>query len=369
MDAENVEQQGQEEFGQDREQRLEQERARLLEVVSASAPDTLQHKVAWVLNNYPEARNSDISLQLKYWETFHPDQYNSGYITADTLYRLPRLTSLTRARARIQNQLKLFQADSEVQRHRGTLEEDEREKAREQSAAYPVYAVYLDESGKTQQYILVGSLWILHGPETWRIAGKLREWRHSTGFHHELHFADVQSSNLNRYKEAVDIVVRNASALSFKVISVLRAGAGAVQDVIAKLMFYLLLRGIEHEDSTGRATLPRNLQVWKDAEEAGYDSMVLADLRERLKAASTTHFGGKLVVDTLQSARSAANDLIQIADVFTGSVNRVINPPDPQPAKPGPKDELAQYVLAVLHISLGGLAEEQCEDIAVRLEL
>jgi hypothetical protein len=115
--------------------RLEQERETLLAALASSKPDTLVHKVGWVLNNYPETRNSDITLQLRYWETFCPDQYDSGAITAQDLYELPRLTSLTRARARIQNTLKLFLADAEVRKHRGTLSHEEREEA--VAANYP----------------------------------------------------------------------------------------------------------------------------------------------------------------------------------------------------------------------------------------
>ena len=356
------------ENGDQKQKEIEERRSLILEAVAASNADTLEQRVALILNNYPGARNSDITLQLKYWETFHPDQFTADYITSEDLYQLPRLTSLARARARIQNQLKLFHADAEVRRRRGTLSEEERERSVERSAAYPVYVVYIDESGKTQTNLVVGSMWILHGPETWRVAAKLRKWREESAFNDELHFANVQPGNLSRYKEAVDVVVNNASALSFKVITVRRAGAGPPRDVIPKLIYFLLLRGIEHEHGSGRAPLPRNLQVWKDAEEAGYDSLVIADLTERLKAASSSHFEDQLVIDVVESTHSKANDLIQIADLFTSSINRIVNPPQPPPSRANAKDELARYVTTVLRISLGP-DEEQYEDLAVRLTL
>ena len=46
---------------------IEQERGRLLAALASSNPDTVVHKVAWILNNYPDTRNSDITLQLRYW--------------------------------------------------------------------------------------------------------------------------------------------------------------------------------------------------------------------------------------------------------------------------------------------------------------
>lgn len=256
--------------------RIDQERRDLITTLASSKPETLVQKVGWVLNTYPDTRNSDISLQLRYWKTFCPDQYDGGAMTADDLYKLPRLTSLVRARARVQNTLKLFLADTEVRKRRGTLSEEEREEAVvAKLSSAPVYAVYADESGKTQRHLLVGSLWILQGPETLRIATKLLQWRDVSKFRDELHFADVDAKALPYYKQAIDIVVDNASALSLKYVAIPRAGAGPVQQVIPKLLYHLIVRGVSHEHDSGRAPLPRNFQLWKDAEEEGYDRLVL----------------------------------------------------------------------------------------------
>ena len=350
--------------------RREQERVALVAAVASSNPDSVTHKVGWILNNYPDARNSDITLQLRYWETFCPDEYDGGPISADDLYRLPRLTSLSRARARIQNTLKLFLADAEVRRHRGTLSEEEREESSEAKLkSAPVYAVYVDESGKTQRLLLVGSLWILQGPETFRIAKKLVEWREASGFRRELHFAEVDEKSLPFYKQAIDIVVDGASALSLKYVAVPRAGAGPVQDVVPKLLYHLLVKGVSHEHDSGRAPLPRNLQVWKDAEEAGYDRLVLADVKDRLLTAAAAQFNGQLVVDVLEAADSKTNDLLQVADLFTASLNRHLNPPDPPPRSHHPKDDLARYVLTRTGVSLAAEQDGPYEDLAVRINL
>jgi len=210
--------------------------------------------------------------------------------TSDDLYKLPRLTSLTRARARVQNTLKLFLADKDIRKRRGTLSEDERDEAiTAKHSSAPVYAVYLDESGKNQRHILVGSLWILQGPETLRIARKLIEWREKTGFRDELHLAELDENSLPYFTQAIDLVLESASALSLKYIAIQRAGAGSVPQLIPKLMYHLLVRGIAHEHDTGRAPLPRNLLVWKDAEEKNYDGLVLAELGDRWETPPQTN--------------------------------------------------------------------------------
>jgi hypothetical protein len=354
----------------DKALRIEQEREALRAALAASKPDTLVHKVGWILNNYPATRNSDITLQLRFWETFCPEMYDGVSITPDDLFKLPRLTSLVRARARIQNTLKMFLADAEVRKHRGTLSEEEREEAAEAAhSSAPVYAVYVDESGKTQKHLLVGSVWILQGPETLRISHKLEEWRDKSGFRDELHFTEVNDTVLPRYKEAIDIVVDNASALSLKYVAVPRAGTGAVAQVIPKLMYHLIASGIEHEHKSGRAPLPRHLQLWKDSEEEGYDKLVLAELKDKLKTAAATQFDGKLVIDIIEAADSKSNNLMQVADVFTASINRHINPPDPPPKAPGAKDLLAQHVISRTGVTLAAEADDHYDDLAVRINL
>lgn len=349
--------------------RLTQERGAVLSSVAASNPDTVLEKVAWILNNYPDARNSDITLQLRYWETFCADIY-TGRITAEDLYQLPKLTSLSRARARVQNTLKLFLAESEVRKRRGTLSDEEHEKAvqAKQSSA-PTYSVYIDESGKTQKHLIVGSLWILQGPETIRIASKLFDWRINSGFKGELHFSDVTHNTLPYFKQAIETLVTNASAVSLKYVSILRAGTGAVSDVLPKLIYHLLARGVAHEDQTGRAPLPRTINVWKDAEERGYDQLVLADVKDRLKNAATSQFGGNLNVGELDATASDNNDLVQIADLFAASINRLLNTPSTAPTAPNAKDELAQHVLDVTGLSLSAESEERFDDLAVRINL
>jgi hypothetical protein len=174
---------------EEREKRLERERGELLARVAASEISTMRNRIAWLMNRFPDTRNSDVVLQIRHWEVFESDIFNGRSVQVDDLYKLTRLTSVARERARIQNQYRLFLADPAVQERRGTLEEDEREKA-VKTPDYPVYTVYLDESGKTSPHLIVGSLWFLSsGMESldlYRESQRLKEVRKFDG---EFHFA------------------------------------------------------------------------------------------------------------------------------------------------------------------------------------
>jgi len=103
--------------------RIEKEKKELLASLAGGNFTTQKTKVAAILNLYPESRNSDITLALKYWETFQPEIHNTLGILPKDLFRLERLHYIVRARAKIQNEYGLFPADAKVRNHRKKREE------------------------------------------------------------------------------------------------------------------------------------------------------------------------------------------------------------------------------------------------------
>ena len=345
--------------------KLEAQREKVLLSVNSATLDTIQQRVAWVLNHYPEGRDSDISLQLRYWEHFEPD-YNGEWIKAEDLYRFARLPSLRRARAKIQNEYRLFLASPEVQKHRGKLDEAEKERAAEQRPAYPIFAVYADESGKTDDNLVVGSVWFLHGPETASLITEIADWRSRRSFDGELHFKSITKAKLPVYRELADLVAARSNTVSFKAISAPRAGVGNIQSALVELYYLLLVNGVQHESDTERGPLPRRLQLWKDAEEPGFDSLLLGNIRDRLAQAGQSRFNGQLEPDEFEAVPSSELDLVQVADLFTSSVSRVLNATG---SRSHPKDEFADYFLALLGMPSGPSNQIEDKDITYHISL
>lgn len=343
---------------------IEQQRNRLLRSIAAGNLGTLHERIAWILNHYPETRDSDVKLQLQYWDNF--EGYDGGMISPDDLFRFTRLTSIARARAKLQNEYKLFLANIEVRKHRGTLSENEREKAIEQKPEYPVFVVYADESGKTADHLIVGSMWFLHGPETLKLFREIADWRESTGYKKEFHFKELDDSNFERYVEFSNLIIDSACTISFKAISVERRGHTRIDQAINDLYYHLIIRGIEHEINTGRGPLPRSLMLWKDLEEIGRDKLMLANLKDRLLHAGKVQFKGELNVDLLEAINSEKQPLIQMADLFTSSNNRILNATG---TRNGPKDKFADYLLRKLNMPAGPSSEDHMQDMTVHLKL
>ena len=312
---------------QSKEEKIAKERALLVEKVANADYDTLMARVAWVLNHSVAARDSDITLQIKYWNAFEHELLSGGVVALDGLYRLTRLTSLSRARAKIQNEYKLFLASEEVRQRRGILEEQERDRQREDRPDYQMYMVYTDESGKTGDHLIVGSMW-LHGGLNVRDLGKvIQDWRDATGFREEFHFSKIANGNVDRYFEILDILYERSAHVGFKALHLERRGHSDPAAALDDMLFHLLVRGVEHENASGRAPLPRSIAVWKDAEEASRDQLAVANLRMRLRAAATSEFNDLLYVSSIETLDSGRTPFIQLADLFIGSINRTINNP------------------------------------------
>jgi len=71
-------------------------------------------------------------------------------------------------------------------------------------------------------------------------------------------------------------------------------------------------------------------------------------------------------IDFLKAIPSRGADLIQIADLFTGSVNRVTNPPNPPPAHPHAKDRFTTYFLNAVSWAAPGAGDG---DMAVSVNI
>ncbi|WP_254223811.1 hypothetical protein [Burkholderia multivorans] len=122
-----------------------------------------QTRVAHILNLHPAARNSDVALALKYWETFQPEIYNPGGIKPADFFKLDRVPFLVRARAKIQNEYELFQAEEKVRRRRKGREDEMREAVLNDEAPRQMLQVFSDETGKGEDHVIIGSVWVLNG--------------------------------------------------------------------------------------------------------------------------------------------------------------------------------------------------------------
>ncbi len=188
-----------------RMEKIEAEKERLLAALSEGRRDRLTERVAWIMSRFPETRDSDITLQLRYWDLFEPELAAQLEGNTQVLYDLTRLTSLSRARAKIQNSFRLFQASPEIRLRRGQLGEEAKERFATDAPPSPTLTIYADESGKTNDRLIIGSVWFLDPRDTLAAWNRVMAWRRLSGSEGELHFAELTSRTLERYA-ALDVL-------------------------------------------------------------------------------------------------------------------------------------------------------------------
>lgn len=320
-------------------------------------------RVAWILSRDRDARNSDAALVAKYWQEFHPQLCKEGTLRLADLSKLDNWVTLVRARRTIQNTYHLFAATPEVEAKRLELSERYSEAALDSARHVPHYNIHMDDSGKTAETLVVGSVWILSDDSA--LFGSVKRLREKHGFKKEFHFATLRRAELPVYIDFVDLFLEKAGPVAFKVITVPSKGIRKTHHMMVDLYYHLLVRGVEHEMRTGRTLLPRGITVWHDAEEAALDRVKSANLEERLKAASKTLFGGMLHV-VVQPVDSVGSVVMQMADLVTASVSRVINR---QGGRANQKDELADHVLSNTDIGPGLPENDAIGDLGVHIKL
>lgn len=340
-----------------KEEKIATERKELLNRVLSGNIKSLKDRVGYILNQDPKTRNSDIELTWSFWKMFHPEIFNGITINKSQFKSLTRMNSLIRCRAKIQNEYKLFQADEEVKKFRGQLEEERRIDAIEDKPFdMPSYSVFIDETGKTDEFLSVGSLWLIEGGiNTYYVNEKLTKWKSDHEIDYEFHFKNVKKQKLKQYKDFFLKFLALNPTVGFKVITVSNKGFQDKSKAITDLTFHLICKGIEHENSSGRAPLPRVLQVWLDQDEIGSDMLKLENLKERLKSQKIEG----LYLDIFETLDSSDNYFIQAVDLFTAAINRVINHSSKE--QKNVKDELAEFILDLVNFDLENLDKKNTE--------
>lgn len=337
----------------------EEKRKKAIQKLTTSAASgkckTLHEKVAFILSTDYASRNSDITLQWLFWRTFEADILGDELVDDEKSKRLTRLTSLARARAKIQNDYKLFQADEKIRRYRAEREDAYRTAEIEAKEKYPFCSVYLDESGKDDEYLIVGSLWLLNLQRNITALGEMIKWKLDNKIKYEFHYVDIGKGNLEAYKAFFTKFTNVNAAISFKAIVMKRAGQADIQRALENMAYHLIYKGILHEDSTGRACLPRNISIYFDRENEKQDALKIENIKSRLRIED---FGDEKVlrVDQCAAVDSKDNDFVQIADLFAGAINRIYN----QKESPGNvKQEFSEYLLH--HFGWNGIWRQGAE--------
>lgn len=336
----------------------------LIKAVESGHFKTIEQRVCYILNQYPSTRDYDPGLHLQYWKMW--DGWDGQPIhPADYQYKLTPPGTITRARARIQNRYGRFQATEKVRKRRKGLSEEERLIALNSPARFDYISVYADESGKTGDWLIVGGIWIADPREHRQLQQALADWRSAKRFESELHFSELKPHRLALYQEALDVALSAAPTIAFKALKLRNSGLSSAAAALDNLFYHYIVKGAEHEHNTGRCPLPRQVRFWKDQEQQGIDSLRIRNIQDQVTQYGQACHGGRLAVGEFECKPSNQFDLLQIADLFVGSIGRRLNPGQ----KRNHKDEFADYLLARVCMPEGPAEFSEGKDVSALFDL
>jgi hypothetical protein len=332
-----------------KEEKDEYEKTELLSRLSHNNLTDINSKVAFVLNHFPNTRNSDINLITRFWKIFDEEILGGAdYITFDQMYKVTRSNSIIRARAKIQNSYGLFLANEKVRRRRAELDDDERVKQVEDQPGAPLVSVFCDESGKNQNYLLIGSVWINDPYRVFKIYQSLTDWKEENKIDYEFHFSDLNKYRVSKAIEFIQQALSQSDALAFKAAIIAKGNIGSrnQDEAIYDLHYQLIVQGFEHELKSKRLDLPRQVSLTKDKDD-GADKIRLAGLRQKLSSECVSYFKDQIHIAAVETEDSGKSVFLQLVDLFSGSISRILNKTDDSMNH---KDELANEVIKLLGI-------------------
>jgi hypothetical protein len=308
-------------------ERLARERDLLLRQIAATSTEDLRAQVGYVLSLYPEARDSDLRLTHLVWETFYSEYVDGGVLQLDEMKHLPREVTITRTRAKIQNEYQLFQASADVATRRRALRAETSAEVVADKPGPPVVSIFADESSQTKhRFMVIGSVWGLDVSRLWRVVRELEEWKRSQRIAWEFKFSELSHQKVAPAEAFVKAAMEHSGLIGLKACVVDTHAASSVsgEERLYRLYYELAMTGMDHEIKAGRVALPRGLHLVKDAS-AEPDALHLPELERHLKVACHEYFADQVRVEPIMTGLSHESPLLQLADLFAGSVARKFN--------------------------------------------
>ena len=253
---------------------------------------------------------------------------------------------MQRMRAKIQNDFKLFLADPHIQAQRAKLSKQAREALASRGPIVSKVVIFADESGKNDNYLVLGSFWIYTESEWDTIQQKFRAWRVTHNTKKEFSFKDTSGHDQAKqaflfFKEPLVHSPLN----SFFVLIVKNKGIPQVRSSTAIYDGFaeMVINGIKSEFGNRRISPPIEIIINKDSDKDS-DHLELAKMERRIEAGLRDVFpGGEAKLSKVSAPESHLVDLVQVADLFTSTVSRWINQGIPNPGG-NPKNLLAHSI-------------------------
>jgi hypothetical protein len=317
-------------------------RQKMLADIANSYLATREQRIAHILQRFPETRDSDTALCIRYWNMFQADVLERWQpLELEVLYELDRIETIGRVRRMIQNELRLFRGLEDTRRAREAMQAEFHEYIAAHRDSLPEVRFYLDETGNEgdKTYTGIAGVCIINWKQFEKHHAALQQWRSKQGWPETIHFSETGADKIDRAVSLLQQLQSRRSGVLFLGYSL--AARGRTHEILVSLFIQLVVDSLMYLRECKCLTENRSVRVIKEAD-SGFDSLFLHKMTKQLGDAVALEFPGQLTVLPVEAVTKGRTVLLECADLIAGGMQR-------RALHKGrnPKDRLAEAVVNV----------------------
>jgi hypothetical protein len=297
------------------------ERAALLQALADSRIATIEQRVCTILRDFPETRDSDTALLIRYWRRVQPDILLEWKpLELEALFELEKIESISRARRHIQNDLGLFQATPRTLALRGELQMEFHQYLSAHREGDPEIRFFLDETGNDPQdrYTGIGGICVLDWRQFEMQHAALVKWREKQGWPETLHFNKLTTDMAPFLALLAELRKRRAGLLFVGYALPVRRNK---QEMFLHITAQLLVESLKRADELGCLNVCRAVTVVKERED-GFDNLYLQELETSLHSLLAREFPGRVYLKGVTPLPKGREVLLECADIIASGMRR-----------------------------------------------
>lgn len=306
-----------------KEEDRREKRNALLADLANSRLASIEQRTAYVLRAFPETRDSDTALLIRYWTRFQAEVLEGwSRVGPEVMFDLEISDSITRARRHVQNDLALFQATRWTQERRGELQIEFNEYLAARKEGDPEIRFYVDETGGDpgDRYTGVAGICVLEWREFEMQHAALTSWREKQPWLETLHFNKLtDDSKLGPFVALLAQLKRRRSGLLFVGHAV--PSRGGKREAMLCIITQLIVDSLQRARDLGCLNVLRAVTVIKEAEE-GFDQLFLGELQRTLGEQLAREFPGRAYLKSVTPLPKGREVLLEAADTIASGMRR-----------------------------------------------
>ncbi len=317
-------------------------RQKMLADIANSYLATREQRVAYILQRFPETRDSDTALCIRYWKMFQADVVERWRpLELEVLFELDRIETIGRVRRMIQNELRLFRGVEETRRAREAMQAEFHEYIAAHRDSLPEVRFYLDETGNEgdKAYTGIAGICIINWKQFEKHHAALEQWRSKQGWPETIHFSETGADKVDRAVSLLQQLRSRRAGVLFLGYSL--SSRGRTHEDLFSLFIQLVVDSLKYLRQCNCLTENRSVRIIKEAE-SGFDSLFLRKMTKQLGEVVALEFPGELTVLPVEAVTKGRTVLLECADLIAGGMQR-------RALGKGrnPKDRLAEAIINV----------------------